>query len=229
MLVLGSTESGKTNFLLWFFLHCPLRQIFFNPIRHIEPRKIADINITENVIISEKFEKILNNLSIDRICVTPSEDLIGDRKKLTKIWEILCHKVFMHEDRLFTKLMRRKGYKMDRDFLRRSNIVLINDELMMTVHFEELVPAHFRIIHAGQNYNVSHIGNTQRHQLISKLLTTQSKRKVIFELDKYDIDVLKDRISGVEDSAYLKPFHFVFQKGLDVRYFLPVPLMKKVL
>ena len=177
--------------------------------------------------MSDKFEKILNDLGIDKICITPSEELIGDRKRLTAIWEIICNKIFLHEDRLFTKLMKRKGLKMDRDFLRRSNVVLINDELMMTVFYEELTPAHYRIIHAGQNYCVSHIGNTQRHQLVAKLLTTQSKRKIIFELDQYDTDALENKIAGVKDAIYLKPFHFIYSYGNKVNHYTPVPLLKR--
>ncbi len=231
-MVLGSTESGKTSFLLWFFLNCPMHLIIFNPIRHIEFEKICDIIVDENHVFNEDFNsKVINKHN--KICITPSEKILGNRKMMTQLWNVLCMKVFKHEDSEFTRWAIKKGHIKDKDFRRQALLVLFNDELMDVVDMEELSNYHYDIIHAGQNYGISHIGNTQRHQNISKLITTQSKIKIVFDLDRRDIHVLKDTVEGIEYIKFLKPFHFMVIKGkradgdYEIKFYQPVPLLKQ--
>ncbi len=227
MLILGATGSGKTNFILWFLLNLPLRFVVFNPIRHIEFLKICDAIIDEDVVYSDDFEKLLANKNVQSVCIIPSERFLGNKPMLTRLFAIVCRKLFQHEDKDYTKLQEKRGRKKDVDFRRKSNICLVNDELMMVTDYEKLHKYHFGIIHAGRNYGISHIGLTQRHQLISKLIATQSQYKVIFWLDKYDIEALEDKIESVKYARFLDPYHFIVQKPFgDIREFKPLPVLK---
>lgn len=203
--------------------------IVFNPIRHIEYRKICDIDVNENIVLSKNFELILNDYDLNKICVTPSEDLLGEPKQMKIFWNALCKKIYLHRDLAYTKLMKEKGKKEDKDYTRRVNLAVLCDELMMVMDFEDMQPYHFNILMSGQNYKITHIGNTQRHQYISKLLTTQSRRKIIFESDQYDINALDKKIHGIKYASLLKPYHFVFENHNKVKFFHPVPLIKGIL
>lgn len=223
-----NTGSGKTNFLLWFLLHLDKKTVIFNPVRHVEFVKICDAIIDEEIVYSEdEFAKLLTDTSIQSICIIPSESFLGNKPKLTRLFSVVCKKAFLHEDTIHTAIMESKGKKKDLDFRRKANLVLVNDELMMVMEGEELHKYHFGIVHAGRNYGISHIGLTQRHQLVSKLITTQSPIKVIYWLDRYDIKALEDKVDSVSFASRLDPYHFIIQKPFgDIRFYKPLPKLK---
>lgn len=227
ILVLGSTGSGKTNFILWFLLNLNMKTVVFNPIRHVEFLKICDAIIDENVVYSDEFERMLSNPDITSICVLPSEEFLGNKPRMTRLFSVICKKCFLHEDKVHTRMMELDGKKKGLDFQRKSNIVLVNDELMMVTDMEKLHKYHFGIIHAGRNYGISHVGLTQRHQLISKLIATQSQVKIVYWMDKYDVEALEDKIECVQYARFLDPYHFIVQKPFgDIKFYKPLPLLK---
>jgi len=231
ILILGSTGSGKTNFLIWLIselLKRNYRLVIFNPIGHLELEKLSNIVLDEKDIFNDKLEHFLNDYTINSICITPNESFISDFKGMRILTDRICKIIYFHEDIVYSKMMEKKGKVKDVDFRRRSNLIFINDELMFNDDRENLSKFYHAILHRGQNLGISHVGNTQRNQYISKLITTQSIYKIIFQLDKYDITALKDKIKNIELVEFLPDYHFISTyKDRKIKFFKPLPLLKE--
>jgi hypothetical protein len=226
ILILGSTDSGKTNFMIWLVLNLDKKMVIFNPLGHIEYEKLSDVVLNLKDIADDKFIKYLDDYNYQKICISASGDNF-DIESIRHYWNILCKKIFTHEDKFYTEFMESKNKKVGVDFKRRANICLLNDEMVLCMDKENLMPYHQSIIHMGRNYGISHIGLTQRQQYISKFISTMSKWKVLYEMDKYDIYHLSRVINSVEMVESLKPYHFIFQKShSDIKFYSPLPLLK---
>ena len=229
ILILGGIESGKTNMQIHFYKHLSNRNfkcVMFNPIGRVEFIKFSDINLNPQQVFDKKLEKALKHPQIKRICITPTQKYLVNDKNLKQLWNFSCMQIANYEDKVFSKFMNKKyGLKVNKDFKRKSNTVIFNDELVMCCDGENLENWHKFILHTGQNHNISMIGNTQRNQLISKIQTTLSKWKFLFELDRYDTYVLRNKITNINMATDLKPFHFIFVDGNKTTYYKPLSLV----
>ena len=226
MEILGGIGTGKSNIVLWFFKNCKERIIIFNPLGIIEYNLIADITLSEKDIIEVGSLQNILDMGYKKISISLSEEFIGmDINVIRRFFDdYIAKQIFLYEDKLYTEYQEKiKGMTKGVHFKRRANLVLLIDELLYVCEGERLLPFHRNILFAGRNHGISHIGLTQRNQHISKLITTQSYKKIIFRLDQYDIHALRDKIKGVEYAEDMKDFHFMVSTG-DKKpiFYLPI-------
>ena len=223
ILILGTTGTGKTNFLINFFAHCPYKIVFFNSIGIIEIKKLSDINLSDETHLREN----LMHPKIKKISITPKDEVITTPDSLMNLWDRICKEIYMYEDIVYTKAMEKKGWIKDEDFNRQGNVVLVVDELMFVMEDEDMCPWHQGLMTRGRNYKISHVGASQRHQNISKKLSNNTLHTIIFRLNQYDVNALTGKIKYVEYSNIIKPFHFVYYTNLDNQpsFYKPVPLL----
>jgi len=223
ILVLGTTGTGKTNFLINFFAHCPHKIIFFNSIGIIEVKKLSDISLTDET----NLRNCLINPKIKKISITPKDEIITSPNALMNLWDRVCKEIYMYEDLIYTKAMEKKGWKKDEDFNRRADIIIVCDELMFVMEDEDMTAWHMGLLTRGRNYKISHVGASQRNQNISKKITNNTFHIFILRMNQYDINALQGKIKYIEYSDKIKPFHFVYYTALDniPSFYKPVPLL----
>jgi hypothetical protein len=206
LLILGETGSGKSNwlcyFLYWMTSVKGKRIIYFNPIKLPEIRKLADIDLDEKDVIEGKLTKALNNYDLNLICITPTDNLVGKKKRM-QLWDFICYKCYFHEDKIFDLMMKQNGMRKGKDYLRQANIYVATDELVGICDNEDLSKWHEEIIYSGRNYGIGHIGASQRNQKISKFITTQTDYYVYFRMEQYDIYALRMKMPVIHEVAYL--------------------------
>lgn len=226
--LLGLTGSGKTTWLIWFYRKCPYRTVFFNSIGHLIIEKDSDL-VCESLSELKECLNDKNTLDeINKICYTPKDKVISDMEILQKEWNYVSGLVYISEDYKRTEELENKGKIKNRDFKRKSNIVLINDETMYVTENEMIMPNHMGLMTRGRNYKISSIGATQRNQNIPKIITSQSRIKIIFELDLADVKYLTGRVAHVEKSLFIKEFHFIVVEKNKFKYYAPVEMVKEL-
>lgn len=226
--VLGGIGTGKTNFIIWFLSKTDKRVIVFNPLGLVEYNLFCQIVLTEKDIIKAGSIQKYIDAGYEKISITFTEEFLGNDLDLLRRFfdDYIAKAIFMYEDKLYTQYQEHKGLKKNVDFKRRAHLILLIDELLYVCDGEKMLPYHRNILFSGRNHGISHIGLTQRNQHISKLITTQSYMKIIFRLDQYDINALKDKIKGVDVVDNLKDYHFMVTKGNhNPEFFTPIPNM----
>jgi len=208
LLILGETGSGKSNllcyFLYWLTSIKRKRVVYFNPIKLPEIRKLSDIDLDEKDVMQDKLTKALNNYSHNLICITPTDNLIG-KKKRTQLWDFICYKVYQHEDKVYDIMMKESGLKKGKDYVRQANLFIATDELVGICDDEKLTSWHEEIIYSGRNYGIGHIGASQRNQKISKFITTQTDYYIYFRMEDYDIYALRMKMPVIHEVKFLNP------------------------
>jgi energy-coupling factor transporter ATP-binding protein EcfA2 len=213
MLVLGATGTGKSNYLLNFYILCPHKTIFFNTIGLIEFNKASNLVLTEKDL--DDLPEVLNNPRINKICITPSDATVNNEERMLDLWKNTCQNIYSHEDKLFTALMNDKQKVIGRDYLRRSNIVVVLDELMYLTEDERMIDQHKALLMRGRNYKISHIGASQRNQNIPKKICTQSFHKVLYNMEDFEITALKNKIAYVEMVRDLPLYTFIYYSRVE--------------
>jgi len=223
--LLGITGSGKTNFLINLINRTEKRFIFFNSIGHLEVEKECDLVIDKIGLLKQTFEDKNKMRKIKKICYTPRDKVISNEEILQREWNYLVGLCYMFEDYDYTEMMEKKGKRKNLDFKRRSNLLLINDETMYVTENENIMPMHRGLMTRGRNYRCMFLGATQRNQNIPKIITSQSRIKIIFELDIADIKYLTGRVAHVEKALLLDEFHFIVTHKNQFNFYKPVDLM----
>jgi len=233
---LGGTDSGKTNFWLWFLDGKPsyFRVIIINSLGLFDYDKFCDRQVSEQSI--SRIQDGLAETKSDgtykykTINYVPRPKTRTNLKDMQRDFNDLCTELMNYEDANYSKYMKKKYHKIaGKDFQTQARIIIIVDELADFCEGEKIQPSHLRIIREGRNHGIIHIGNTQRSQGISKWIITQSKTKYLFEIDLYDIFRLSRKIENIEKIRELYPYHFMVVHGLkskDKHYFKPCPKMK---
>lgn len=231
VLILGATGSGKTTFIANLLENRPQwipKIVFFNTMNIIEIQKISDVQLYYPKDNIEELKKYIHNPQIQMITYTipKMEENPVTPTQLQFLWGRLCQICYQSEDIVYEEYMKEKGLTKHEDFRPQCNIVIVNDELMKIMDDDNNFAndIHRWILTDGQNYKIVHIGATQRHQNISKILTTQSTQKIIFPIDSYDIGALRDKIEGIDYVRVLKAFHFYWydSRTKRIRFFSPV-------
>lgn len=231
VLILGSTGSGKTTLIYDLLSNRPdwiPKIVFFNTMNVVEIQKIADIHLLYPDDDIEKIQEYLHNPKYQLIVYTipKTENQPVSKTQMEMLWGKMCKICYQCEDLVYEEYMKSKHLIKNVDYRPQCNIVLVNDELMkiMDDNNDFTNDIHRWILTDGQNFKIVHIGATQRHQNISKILTTQSAHKIVFNIDEYDIDSLKGKVEGIEMAKMLKPFHFYYydRSKRRVRFFKPV-------
>ena len=234
--ILGGTDSGKTNFGLWFLDGKPdhFRTVIINSLGLLEFKKLSDKTISEQSIpklIDGLNETDSNgNYKIKTLNYVPRPKTRGNLKDMRNDFNDLCNELLSYEDEKFSRYMKLKYHKIvKKDFIPQARIIIFVDEMVDFCDGEKILPYHLRILREGRNHGIIHIGNTQRSQGISKWIVTQSPTKYLFEMDLYDIFRLSQKIENVQKIRELYPYHFMVIHGLrsgGKHYFKPCPKMK---
>lgn len=72
---------------------------------------------------------------------------------------------------------------------------------------------HYAVLRKGLGRGVVHITATQRPQMISKHIFTQSQIKILFPLDDYDIQACRPYIPIIERVRELRPYEAIITDG----------------
>lgn len=223
-LVMGDINTGKSNLMTWFMINTLKRCVFFNVEGMPEPNNVADVNMDDKGVQNKELTKALRKPGVRKISISPSDSCVSDSKGLMSLWNNVCEQVFTYREPIYDRIMKAKELREGIDYFPQALVILINDETIECMRGEEMVRYHRAIMIRGRKRGIGTMHATQRHQNISKQLTTKT-HKISFYLDDYDIDVLRSKIPLVQQLGGLPPYHFVKQvKGSqEIKRYRPCP------
>ena len=202
LVIVGSTDSGKSTFAEYLFAKTPHKAIFYD---QQDERTIGTLLQDENEVkipftpaILARYNKILiyshfrHEDKVKEIeSIVNNLMLIGKHYPPRRIW---CN--------LFVTEAHELANKMDRDS-----------------------PLN-KIATKGIRYGISLIADTQRPSQISHTILTQAPNHIIFKLSDYEYPYFRDYKIPIDEFGehIKKPYHFVLYKDGEITYYNPISL-----